>query len=148
LTERKKGVSYMSKLLAFIIAVTAAVSIYSQDSSELNKRGLKHFERGEYDSAIADFTHAIELSSKLTEKPDTGLRKNFNGESTVDTNEVTVIDPLTAAEYVNRGKAYFAKGQFDSEVSDYDHALTITPAMTSALLCRGIARVGKNQLDL
>ena len=63
----------MSKLLAMITVVLSAVSIYSQNSYELNKRGLKSFQRGEYDSAIVDFTHAIELSSKLTTKTSAGL---------------------------------------------------------------------------
>ena len=140
----------MSKTLAIIVVLFAAACIYSQDANDLNKRGVKSFERGDYDSAIAYFTRAIELSSRLAARPSDAVRKNFleNDSTTLDAEQVTVLDPLTAIAYTGRGKAYFAKGDFEKAVSDYDHALTITPSMTAALLCRGIARFGMQQLDL
>ena len=141
----------MSKVIIVLLFAITVPNIYSQTSYDLNKRGTKSFQRGEYDLAIADFTRAIEKSSSFDIKGGHLPSEKFTGDrSMVDSEaeQITVLDPLTAAAYVNRGKAYFAKGGFDQALSDYEHALSIVPTMTAAYLCRGIARVSQYRFDL
>ena len=72
-------------------------------------RGMAHFEKGEYDRAIADYGKAIELG--------------LDG----------------AVIYDNRGDAYFNKQEYDRAIEDYGRAIEIDPNLASAYNGRGFA---------
>jgi tetratricopeptide (TPR) repeat protein len=55
-----------------------------------------HAQHSDYDSAIADYDQAVKL------------------------------DPNDAAAYINRGKVYFEKGDYDCGMTDLKKALKIT----------------------
>src|SRR4051812_36850317 len=58
----------MSKILiGFVISLLAfSTSSHAQSTAEaFQKRGAQRFAQGDYDGAIADFTDAIDLSSRL-----------------------------------------------------------------------------------
>src|SRR5262249_22737468 len=102
----------MYKLLAAIIISLFATSLFAQNSKDpddINKQALRSLERGEYEAAISGFTKVIALTSSLRPK-DRSLSLSFT-ENKVSTDDkspadsVTVIDPRTAAAYVNRGKS-------------------------------------------
>src|SRR5262245_25526454 len=145
----------MYKLLAAIIILLFTTSLFAQNSKDpddINKQALRSFERGEYEEAISGFTKVIELTSSLRPK-DRSLGANFaEAPTTIDNmasnDRITVIDPRTAAAYVNRGKSYFASGNVDSALDDFNRALTISPAMPAAYLCRGSAWLSKRRYDL
>ena len=51
------------------------------------------------------------------------------------------------AAYINRGVAYYSKGQYDQAISDYNKALEINPRYAEAYNNRGDAYLGKGQYD-
>jgi tetratricopeptide (TPR) repeat protein len=68
----------------------------------LDKRGQAHFNKGEYDQAMADFEQAV----------------RFN--------------PKNADHYVNRGFTYDKKGDYARAIADYDTALKLNPNQATA----------------
>jgi uncharacterized caspase-like protein len=69
----------------------------AQDAKSYFDRGETFRSRGDYLTAIEDFTQAIRL------------------------------DPNMAAAYYNRGNAYYRKGDYDRAIADYEAALRIEP---------------------
>ena len=67
------------------------------DAKGYNSSGVKLFERGEAEEALAEYTEAIRL------------------------------DPNFAVAYFNRGQTYFALGQSQKAVQDYAEAIRINP---------------------
>ena len=67
----------MSRSFVLILVFLSAINIYSQNADDLSRRGQKSFDQGHYDSAIADFSRVITLTSQLNPQPDR-LRNNFN----------------------------------------------------------------------
>ena len=77
------------------------------DSTFYQKRADASFEKGEIDSALADYNKAVELKAD---------------------------DPNL---YVSRGRAYFGKKSFDQSVKDFDKAIQLSPRTAVAFLNRG-----------
>ena len=140
----------MSNVFPAIVCVLFVLTTYSQTprtANDFNKRGLGHFERGEYDGAVADFTKAIDISSRLTRPTHSPISKlSGDGETLEDAlvrARVRVVDPRTATYYVNRGRAYVGKNNLDGAISDFSLALSISPGMVAAYYCRGTAWLAK-----
>lgn len=53
----------------------------------------------------------------------------------------------SAKEYVKRGISRFGKGDTDAALSDFDHAIELSPGLAEAHLNRGKARRAKGNLD-
>src|SRR5262245_8875344 len=117
----------MYKLLINLFVIIFVVNVYSQvprTAQDLNQRGLERQAAGDLDGAIADFTQAIELTSRLGTKP-VSLLSRFSSEqeSLEDApmqERVRIIDPRTAIAYTNRGRAYFAKFDLERAALDLD----------------------------
>ena len=77
------------------------------DSAFFQKRADASLEKGEVDSALADYNKAVELKAD-----DANL-------------------------YVSRGKALYTKKAFDQSVKDYDKAIQLSPKTAVAFLNRG-----------
>src|SRR5262245_38324572 len=108
----------MSKLFISLALVSLSLCVYGQDSKkadDLLERGLRSHEKGDYAAAIEDFTQVIEITAGLRPARDSKQRKNFA--ETVDEAaqraNVSVVDPRTAAAYINRGNTYFFMGKVD-----------------------------------
>jgi tetratricopeptide (TPR) repeat protein len=56
-------------------------------------------------------------------------------------------DEERAAAFVNRGLAYFAKGEDDHALADYDRAIALKPDFESAYVRRGLAYHDRGQYD-
>jgi len=79
------------------------------DHAFYQKRAGSFVAKGDFDSAIADFSKAIELDSK---------------------------DP---ADFVNRGMAYYNKKSYDLAITDFDKALGLRPNDSMTYVDRGFA---------
>jgi tetratricopeptide (TPR) repeat protein len=82
--------------------VDCAISDYTKaldpnDPTPYLARGTAHLKAFAFDSAIADFTKAIE------------------------------IEPNDASAYANRGAAHYEKGEFDHAIADLNKALELNP---------------------
>ena len=81
-------------------------------------RGVAHFNRGEFDQAIADAGKAIEFNPKLS------------------------------YAYLNRGRAYQAKGKYSPAIADFDKAIEVNSTSAFFYYYRGIAHRSKNEFTL
>src|SRR5262249_41578679 len=93
-----------------------------QAAVDAYNRAAACYKKGDIDGAIAEFTRAIEISSRPG-IPHGGAAGVFN------LDQVKVLDPLTAAAYSNRGLMRFLKRDFDGAINDCTHALEINPRL-------------------
>ena len=89
----------------------------SSENEILNK-GNTSINKGDYDSAITDFTQLIK------------------------------INPNSAGAYYGRGYAYHKKKDYDRAISDYTQAIKIYPGGANAYSARGNAYANKKDYDL
>ena len=144
----------MSKLFLTVAVLIFTVSFYPQSlptAEDLCERGRRRFEKGDFDEAIADYTRAIELTSRLKVNS-SALHNSLLPDQDLFTdavarNRVRVIDPRTANAYLGRGNAFFGKGEIDKAIDDYDRAISILPGMAAAYNARGAARLVKKDYE-
>ena len=98
----------MQHSLGFVLLLTIALTGLlgcsaerktNPDAIKLNKSGLASLNKGEYDTAIQDFTEVIRL------------------------------EPKVAMAYSNRGNAWDAKGDFSKAIRDYREAISLDPEL-------------------
>ena len=88
----------MSRLAAVLLVTLAAVLACGPSSAaDYNRAGVKHFEAGRVEKAIAAYSEAIRL------------------------------DPNSAQALYNRGQAYFTIGQPEKAVPDFTRAIEVDP---------------------
>ena len=80
-------------------------------------RGDIYLALKQYDLAIADYNHAIELNSTWMWR------------------------------WVNRGEAYLRENQIDRAIQDFEQVIKLNPDYAMGFLDRGIARMNQNNID-
>jgi tetratricopeptide (TPR) repeat protein len=94
--------------------------------STYNNKGIAHFNRGEYDQAIEQFTLAIEI------KPNAALYANRAGayfmikeydKAIADHTKAIDMDPDNVEAYEGRGFAYFQAGEYAPAAADFEKVL-------------------------
>ena len=95
------------------------------------KRADTDLSKGDFDSAVADYTKAIEMDPKSPEAfLGRGLaysNKQSYDLAIADFDKAIELRPKNVAAYANRGAALEKKGDLDRAVTDYDKALEIEP---------------------
>jgi tetratricopeptide (TPR) repeat protein len=86
-------------------------------SRELLRRGNGHFDKGEFEAAVADYTKAIE------------------------------IEPDYSDAYNNRGLTYSDRGDKDRAIADYTKAIELKPDYAEAYYNRGVDYSDKRDKD-
>ena len=101
-------------------------------------RGAAYWAKGDYDSAIVDFTKVIHLEPKYPNayiqrakahkaKGDlNSARSDFNSAINL-LNTAIKLQQNSAILYNNRGNVYSAKGDYDLAIADYTKAIKIDP---------------------
>jgi tetratricopeptide (TPR) repeat protein len=82
-----------------------------------NNRGVAYKIKGEYDLALKDYDHAIQLN------------------------------PNAASHYNNRGIIYRLKQEYDRAIADYDEAIWLKSDYVAAFYNRALANVDKGEYD-
>src|SRR2546423_10008942 len=132
-------------ILFGVISLWLPVTVFAQAQTpeaalNLFQNAVKKTKNGDLDGAIEDYTRAINLSSHLdTRKNPTTRSGNSFTAGDASSEEITVIDPLTANAYTNRGLARYRKGDYGGAIEDYDRALRIRPGLAAAYLNRAAA---------
>ena len=97
------------------------------------KQGNEYFEKGQYDEAILNFNHALEISPEYAEayvmRGKAYDKKGGYDHAIKDFNRALEINPEYAEVYYHLGLTYKQKGQYDEAISNYDKALEINPRM-------------------
>ena len=114
-------------------------------------RGVRYFEKGEYDRAIADANEAIRLDPKnAIGYGIRGLAYDSKGDydrAIADASEAIRLDPKVTNVYLNRGSAYDSKGEYDRAIADYSDAIRLNPKNERAYNNRGFAYNAKGEYD-
>jgi tetratricopeptide (TPR) repeat protein len=114
---------------AAALLASAAGAIYflmggvDADPEAYAVRGAAHFDRSEYDQAIADFGSAIRLDSRSArhhvKRGDSYNGKGDYERAIADYSAAIALDPKDAATYERRSAAYMGKGDTDRANADY-----------------------------
>ena len=116
-----------------------------------NNRGVVYSRMGDCDSAIADFTKALELDSRLADgynNRGTIYRKlGAHDQAIEDLNRAIILKPDDAEAHVNRGNAYSDIGKVDLAIADYSTAIELNPELSEPYYYRGIAYLIKDAYD-
>ena len=113
--------------------------------------GVAHYNKGQYDEAISDFSKVLEISPRFAEAyRSRGSAYDDKGqydEAILDYNKALEMNPRDARTYCNRGILYEKKGQYDQAISDYTKALEMNPRDAWTYYNRGILYEKKGQYD-
>jgi tetratricopeptide (TPR) repeat protein len=133
---------------ALVLSLLAAPCIAQapRAARDYFNRGDSLYRKGDFEGAIADFTKAIEISSRLDDRSrandqgrEMGAASNFD--------KVRVLDPLAAAAYANRGLARYRLCDYDGAIADCDRAIAINPHLFDAYNNRGMALYALKDYD-
>ena len=115
------------------------------------KVGYSKFARGDYNGAIADYTHAIALDPDYAiAYYNRGIARCDKGDydgAIADYNRSIELDPKYAAAYCNRGTAKDAKGDIDGAIADCTRAIELDPNDGWYYNDRGLAKKDKDDFD-
>ena len=133
---------FESVVLGAGIAQTSAIDYFN--------RGVIEKANGDFDSAIADYTRAIELDPTYAAAySNRGNAKQAKGDldgAIADCNRAIELDPKDAMAHKNRGVAKKAKGDLEGAIADYNRAIELDPKYSAAYFHRGIAKKAKGDL--
>jgi len=106
---------------------------------------------GDYDSAINDYTKALDLNSSYVGAYNgRGLARshqgNFDGAIT-DFSAAIKLKPAFTEAYFNRGNAAFLGGNLDMAIADYTKVIELKPDHGLAYFHRGLARDCETNYD-
>jgi len=116
-----------------------------------NNRGVAKIGKGDLESAIKDFTSALDRKPNFLDAlKNRGIafhRLGHYDDAIADFNRALELDGKAAATYNARGLALFQKEEYDRAIADYDKALELDSNYMNANVNRGQAFVLKRQFD-
>jgi tetratricopeptide (TPR) repeat protein len=116
-----------------------------------NNRGVAKVAKGDLDSAIKDFTSALDRKPNLVDAlRNRGFAHHLKAEfdaAIADFNRALRISAKSAPIYNARGAALFRKAEFDRAIADYNKAIEIDGKYANAFYNRGQAYFLKRRFD-
>ena len=122
----------------------------SSRAKELIKLGTKKYHQQDFESALADFTKAIELNSDEGDA-DGSLAGSYNFRGLVlqklndyyraidDGTKAIELSPYKSEYYANRGLAYLGARDYQAAIADQTHAIKLKPKESYWYYYRGKA---------
>jgi tetratricopeptide (TPR) repeat protein len=119
-----------------LILWTDVISKSPGKARAITNRGLAFAARGQWESAIEDFSRALQLDS-LTPLTliSRGLAYKNVGQfenAVADYTRAISIDTTNLIAFVNRGNCYFDLGESEMAIQDFNRALTLDPGNTES----------------
>ncbi|MCG6137245.1 MAG: tetratricopeptide repeat protein [Nostoc sp. LLA-1] len=115
------------------------------NAEQLYEDGVRNYQAGNYQAAVADFTLAIELD------PENALVYNKRGnafyklgdyqQAKADSSKAITLNPQNASAYYDRGFSLYALGKYKEAIADYSKAIELNSKNAYAYYGRGLARV-------
>ena len=145
----------MRKLFNICLLAVLAGSIYgcgkptNKAAIDAFNNGQKAFENKDFDSAVTDFTKAIELDPKFVNayscRGDGYLKLKAYLESIADCTKAMEVDPKHANAYIIRGNAYRILKKYPESMGDCTKAIELDPKHANAYNIRGMAYADLNK---
>jgi len=103
--------------------------------------GISEYRKNNIDTAIVDYTKAIELDPKfpltyLNRANSEVIKKDFDA-AMIDYSKAIEVDPHPAPAYFNRGNIECTRKNFNSAMIDYSTAIEIDPTIAEPYFGRG-----------
>jgi tetratricopeptide (TPR) repeat protein len=116
-----------------------------------HNRGLAYWKKQQLDSAIPDYTKAIELNARehslYYDRGTLFLMKRQYDNAIKDYDKAVALNPRHANTYFNRGAAYVDKGQYDRGIQDFTKSIEIEPREAKGYYNRGNAYLKSKQAE-
>jgi tetratricopeptide (TPR) repeat protein len=142
-------------LILFIIAIVNTALPAQETGIDYYEQGMKHYQAGEYDAAIADFEAATKLEPELSiiwkELGNVYISRGSYDAAIENYNRAIQIDVEFDMEepevYAKRGEAYNYKGNYDAVIADYTQAIRLDGENAQWWNNRGEAYRSKGDYD-
>ena len=124
----------------------------SQQVSKYVEQGDVYYSKGEYDTAIDEYTKAIQLNPKLavaylSRGKVFHFVKNLYSKAVDDYSKAIELDSRYIKAYYYRGLANAANGGYDRAISDFTRTIELDPSMSMAYNLRAWCYAHKAQWD-
>jgi tetratricopeptide (TPR) repeat protein len=117
----------------------------------LTNRGISHYDKQDYDHAIADHTAAIQLnpreSTAFINRGNAYRAKGDISRAVADFNEALRINPQSAAAFFNRGITHSLRRDFDRAIADINEAIRLSPKNSEYIDVRGLVFEAKGDIN-
>ena len=146
---------YLRFLSVALLTITAGnMTIWGQTpatAKEYLDRGNAFSNKGDFDSAIADYTQVIRLAPNIDvvyyNRGNAYNNKDDYDRAIADYDQAIRLNPNYADAYNNRGYAYHCKENYDRAIANYDQAIRLNPNNASAFNNRGFTYYCKEDYD-
>lgn len=112
------------------------VEVPKPAENQYYSEGVRQFEAGKYDDAIASFDKAIQQNPKLADAYHYRGQAYFHTKrfpnAIQDYDKVLQLAPENAEAYHHRGQAYGSSGNNDQAIADYSQAINLKPDFAAA----------------
>jgi tetratricopeptide (TPR) repeat protein len=136
-----------------LAAANQAIKLKADLALVYNNRGLVYLKTGDYDQAITDFSQTLKLISDANDSSQ-NIRQDSSELGTFKSSdrEFPIVSFLSTGVsdyvvYVNRGGAYFSKGDNDRALADFNQAIKLQPDFTFAYFNRAAVYFTKQDYD-
>jgi len=144
--------------LALALLAAASVRLPAQDtdaslqqSINAYNKGIDAFNKGDNDTAVTDFTQAIELDPALARAYLSRGRvygtQGAYDKAIADFDRALQFDGKNEEAYYSRGRVFAAEGDDPTAIADFSEALQLNPDDASAWLYRGSALADQGNND-
>jgi Tfp pilus assembly protein PilF len=118
-------------------------------AKDFNERGVRSFDGGLWERALADFNAALRLDATQAlyyrNRAWAFRRQGKNAEAIADFAAAVELAPRDATLYNDRGMAYLDAGKAEAAVADFDAAIGIDPKYALAYNNRGFVHFRKGE---
>jgi tetratricopeptide (TPR) repeat protein len=142
----------MRTLASLLVCVLCSSALgQSNEARRQCNLGVRHYNKGEYDAAIAHLNEAIRLAPRWTSayklRGYTWATKEEHNKAISDYTEAIRLDQKDGWTYANRGYSWAEKGEYDIAIADYNEAIRLNPRNAIAYTSRGCTWDDKGEYD-
>ena len=129
-------------LIMMLLVISGCGSSKEEQAIDACRRGVAHYERGDLDEAIAEYTTAIRLYPKCGEayfrrgRAFAGKRE-FDKAITDFTEAIRLKPEFAEAYYYRRALIYSEQRKYDQAIADYTETIRIKPEDAKVYYNRG-----------
>lgn len=117
----------------------------SNAQKQLYQEGVNKYEVGNYEGAVEDFNHVIELDPQnalaYNRRGDAYYRLGDYEQAEADASQALLLNPQDANAYFDRGFAFSELGKYKEAIADYSQAIKLNSEDAYAYYGRGLSRI-------